>query len=169
MSLRSHQSVFVWVCSDYKTVHAGGHVHNCTNTPSHIQTHLKSYLCTQKMWPCVGWLVRARSHRHLKTTSPHWQLIFMLFSQKMLKPEIVWEALCLTPPLPCSQSSYLSIWLCIQSGFIPPGENRVGRWQVKSGLSRSVRMSLRLFRQQRWVDLVFAYWREDRAGRIGVD
>lgn len=82
-----------------------------------------SYLCTHEMWPCVGWLVRAWARRHLKTTSPHWKQIFVLFSQNAKTRQCVGSSM-FDPS--GSQCSYLSIWLCIQAGVIPPGGNKRG-------------------------------------------
>lgn len=148
---------FVGVCTYYRSEHVGEQVHNYTNMQSQIQIHLRSYLCTHEMWLCVGGSVHAWAQRHLKTTSPHWKLIFMLFSQSAKTRECVGSSM-FDPP--GSQPSYPGIWLRIQVDFTPPGGNREGDGRSSPCSSWSVRTSLRLL-WQRLIDLTCVRMKEN--------
>lgn len=90
--------------------------------------------------------------RHLHTSSPHWRLIFTLFSHNAKPRECVGSFIF---DLPWSRPLYLCCRLCIQVGFHPAGRSRGYRWQVESMLFGSVSTSWRLARH--WlIDLVCA-------------
>lgn len=124
---------------------------SCTNMQSQIQIHLQSYHsyhCMHEMRLYAGWLGQARTHSHLKTFSPPWNRIFMLFSQNAKSGECV-GSFMFAPPS-SSQSSYLSIWLCALADFIPSGREEKGWWLDKALLSWSQEIIQR-HRDKQWL------------------
>lgn len=110
------------------------------NLYNHISTHMT---CN-----CVGWLVQAWAHRHLKTTSPHWKLIFMLLSQCAKTGDCVGGSV-FDPPH--RQSLYLGLQLCFQVIFYPCEQERRGDMAGQIQLTRSVRRSQRLWSYSGWL------------------
>lgn len=148
MSWRIQESASVGVWIYYRTVHVGEQVVlTCRvrsifiyNRITHITACMKCD-CLQ-----VGW--GKLEHSHLKTFSPPWNWIFLLFSQNAKSGECV-GSFMFAPPS-SSQSSYLSIWLCALADFIPSGREEKGWWLDKALLSWSVEVIQR-HRDKQWL------------------
>lgn len=78
MSYRSQQSEHVWVCVPTIEPYMWANKHVITRRvkSKFIYNHISARTKCDHVWD--GW---ARAHRHLKTTSLYWRLIFMLCGQ----------------------------------------------------------------------------------------